>query len=336
MKKVAIIFYFILVEAYGFAQSTQTVEAYIQKYKDIAMELMRKDKIPASITLAQGILESGCGNSELARNANNHFGIKCKPEWMGEKYYYDDDAKQECFRKYKSDFDSYRDHSEFLKTRDYYSKLFLLDICDFTAWAYGLKEAGYATSPVYAQMLIKIIEDNRLYRFDAPCKPPKHDTVQRVVIKDNTKPISEKKDTIAKKAIPKTVQQSTEEDFSDIPLNDAMRKIYLNNGVKYIKARKNDSFETIANDMGLSVYELLRCNDMKMGIAIKAGDVIYVETKKKKSETEFHVVAEGETMQTISQTYGIQLKELYAKNRMKPDSEAAVGQKLWLKDDKPE
>ncbi|MEI6852765.1 MAG: glucosaminidase domain-containing protein, partial [Bacteroidota bacterium] len=168
MKKPLLLLAFLFTSLNILAQSKQTVEGYIAKYLELAMQEMRIYKIPASITLAQGLLESGNGNSELALNANNHFGIKCKNEWTGDKYYYDDDEKHECFRKYKSDTDSYRDHSLFLTKREYYKALFLLDICDYKGWANGLKKAGYATEPMYAEMLIKIIEDNQLYNYDCP------------------------------------------------------------------------------------------------------------------------------------------------------------------------
>ncbi len=142
------------------------VDKYVDIYKDIAVAEMQNYGIPASITLAQGILESNCGGSELAVNANNHFGIKCQKEWTGKTYLKDDDKEDECFRKYKTVEDSYRDHSEFLKTRPWYAALFTLDITDYKGWAYGLKQAGYATNPKYSELLIKIIEDNKLYRFD--------------------------------------------------------------------------------------------------------------------------------------------------------------------------
>ena len=153
------------------AQHKISVEDYILNYKDVAIDKMRVYGIPASITLAQGILESGSGNSELARKANNHFGIKCHKDWKGKTFHMDDDAKNECFRKYKSPDESYRDHSLFLTTRDRYADLFELDITDYRGWARGLKKAGYATNPKYPQLLIKIIEENRLYEFDIGITP---------------------------------------------------------------------------------------------------------------------------------------------------------------------
>ena len=150
----------------GYSQAKITVEEYISLYKDLAIKEMKTYRIPASVTLAQGILESENGNSPLALEANNHFGIKCHKEWTGKTYIYDDDIKDECFRKYIKVEDSYRDHSEFLTTRDRYKSLFDLDITDYKGWAYGLKEAGYATNPRYPEILIRIIEENGLMELD--------------------------------------------------------------------------------------------------------------------------------------------------------------------------
>src|ERR1035437_5343511 len=156
-------------------------EEYIEKYREDAIKDMIRTKVPASITLGQAMLESDCGNSKLAKNANNHFGIKCHNGWNGGTYMMDDDAKNECFRKYKSVLDSYNDHSDFLKTRSRYAFLFDLKPTDYKGWAEGLKKAGYATSPSYPRDLIKIIEDNKLYELDKLTKAP--DKVVKVVKK---------------------------------------------------------------------------------------------------------------------------------------------------------
>ena len=139
---------------------------YINKYKDVAIRQMHKHKIPASIILAQACLESDNGNSTLARKANNHFGIKCHEGWKGKKYRHDDDARRECFRRYDNVIDSFTDHSYFLISGSRYNSLFDLKITDYKAWAHGLKAAGYATNPKYAKLLIDIIEDYKLYRYD--------------------------------------------------------------------------------------------------------------------------------------------------------------------------
>ena len=150
----------------SWAQTRLTKEEYIDRYKEIAIDHMERYGIPASITMAQGILESDSGNSNLARRSNNHFGIKCKKDWKGAKVYHTDDAPNECFRKYDSVEDSYEDHAEFLDNSPRYDSLFAYPSNDYRSWARGLKAAGYATAPDYAQRLIKIIEDNKLFLLD--------------------------------------------------------------------------------------------------------------------------------------------------------------------------
>lgn len=162
MKKLLLILF--LLPLVNIAQSRRL--AYIDEFKGIAVREMRLYGIPASITLAQGILESGDGTSRLATEANNHFGIKCHEDWEGGRIYHDDDAKNECFRKYKHAEESYRDHSEFLRTRSRYASLFELEKTDYKGWAKGLKKAGYATSPTYADALINLIETNHLHELD--------------------------------------------------------------------------------------------------------------------------------------------------------------------------
>jgi hypothetical protein len=152
----------------GWTQNNATTIAYIAQYKAIAMKEMKRTGVPASITLAQGILESNSGESTLAKKHNNHFGIKCKSDWTGAKAYQDDDAKQECFRAYETAEVSFKDHSNFLKNRPNYVDLFLLDPVDDTAWAYGLKKAGYATAADYPKKLLKIIDDYELAQYNFP------------------------------------------------------------------------------------------------------------------------------------------------------------------------
>ena len=318
----------------GFAQDKITLEEYILKYKDLAIEEMKKNKIPASITLAQGILESANGNSVLARNANNHFGIKCKPEWKGGRYYYDDDLKHECFRKYSSDIESYQDHSLFLRSREYYTSLFLLDETDYKGWAYGLKRAGYATCPTYAEQLIGIIEDNCLFIYDIPERPVKKDTITTIKTKSNLiKQLANADSSNAKSKLAK--QNNNDDDFTDVALDEGYRIIYHNNGVKYIKAGSKDNFESIAKDFGLNVSDILRFNDLDGVYQLKPKEIIYVEPKKKRSDTDFYIAVEGDTMRSISQAFAIQLKELYSKNHMKQGSEPKPGQKVWLNNQSP-
>ncbi len=161
MKKIIAVFIAFCLFQSAYSQNN-AVKAYIEQYKEIAINEMIRTGVPASITLAQGILESGAGKSELVMASNNHFGIKCKGNWTGDVVYHDDDAKGECFRSYSSAEESYKDHSDFLSTRPLYASLFDIDPTDFEAWAKGLKKAGYATNPIYANLLIKTIRDNNL------------------------------------------------------------------------------------------------------------------------------------------------------------------------------
>jgi hypothetical protein len=167
MKKLSLPILFCLLMAgnVSYSQSSQVVRDYIARFRDIAIAEMQRTGVPASITLAQGILETEAGQSDLVMKSNNHFGIKCKGDWKGESVTHDDDAKGECFRKYPDPSDSYKDHSDFLKNRPYYASLFRLDPTDYQAWAFGLKKAGYATNPKYPQLLIKLIQDYDLQQY---------------------------------------------------------------------------------------------------------------------------------------------------------------------------
>jgi uncharacterized FlgJ-related protein len=304
----------VLFSVNSFAQK-QTTQQYIEKYKDIAIKKMKEYKIPASITLAQGVLESGNGNSRLARKANNHFGIKCHKNWNGKKFRLDDDKRRECFRKYKSVEESFSDHSYFLTQRSRYSFLFKLDITDYKGWAYGLKKAGYATNPKYPQLLIKIIEENKLYKFDQTTA-------------SSSKPKKKKDEIITYD--PNFILPS-EEDFEAIEIGGNNRQIFTNNGVKFIFAQKDDTFYEIAQDFEIYTWQVYKYNDLKKSSKIKEGQIIYIQPKKKKGNIKFHVVKEHETIYSISQLYGIKLKQLHKKNKMPEGSKPQVGQKLKLR-----
>lgn len=274
-----------------------TTREYIDTYKDIAIKHMKQYKIPASIKLAQGILESGNGSSRLAVQANNHFGIKCKSSWTGGKIYHDDDAKGECFRKYPSAQDSYADHSIFLSTSSRYATLFQLKITDYKEWAHGLKAAGYATNPKYAQTLIKIIEDFELYKFDDS---------------KNSTPI------LTDEGV------STDRDVKG-------RKWGKNNGVKYVVAENGDTFETIAKQEKLNLKQILNYNDLKSAITLAQGTAIYIQPKLSKSlVTRTHIVEQGESTHSISQKYAITLDALKSMNPKLRRKAPQVGQRLKL------
>jgi len=278
-----------------------TPEEYIEKYKNDAIKEMLMHDVPASITLAQGILESGYGNSPLAIYANNHFGIKCHG-WEGMTFILDDDERDECFRKYSTVLESYSDHSEFLRTRSRYASLFELKRTDYRGWAKGLKQAGYATNPRYPKLLTDIIERYNLHEFDKVEKMPS---------------ITPEPEELAAKPMFKG------------------RGVILNNNVKYIVVKEGDSYFKIVNDFDMMLWQIFKYNDLKRNDRLKAGQVIYLQPKRKKAKYEYHIVKTGESMHSISQKYAIKLKHLYSKNLMKEGSEPKAGQKLWIKKRKP-
>ena len=275
---------------------------YIQAYKYEAINEMLEYGIPASITIAQGMLESDCGNSPLAINAKNHFGIKCHIEWTGLTYYQDDDKKDECFRVYSDAKESYRDHSVFLKDRLRYAALFQLPVSDYKGWAYGLKKAGYATNPAYPEKLIKIIEENQLYKFD------------------------QIKNVKALKHV-KTKENIESKSFETLLLS---HQVFINNKIKYVVAQKGDSYFSIAKEFDVDLRLLYHYNDLHKTNELAIGQYLYLEPKRIKSESKFYTVKPNDTMYIISQLYGIKLKKLYRKNNMKLGSEPNVGDILSL------
>lgn len=282
---------------------------FIRKYKNIAIREMERTGIPASITLAQGILESGCGESELAVNANNHFGIKCHNEWQGATYTMDDDEKDECFRKYKTPEQSWIDHSDFLTSRPRYAGLFSLPTTDYKAWAKGLKAAGYATNPQYAHLLIKIIEEEELYKFDRLIKQPGH--------------------------IPSLSAEEFAANVSarDNPGNTNYRnREEMRNGIICIEAIPGDSFEKIASYYGIKLKKLLSYND-KQTTGLQPGDIVFLKKKKSKAARgyEFHRVKPNESLYDISQKYGVRLKNVMQYNYLSADQTLTEGEKIFLR-----
>lgn len=281
------------------SERRMTREEYIQTYKDDAVKEMLQHGVPASITLAQGILESGNGNSPLAKYANNHFGIKCHKEWDGPTFIQDDDAKNECFRKYKTVLESYSDHSLFIKNRKWYTQLFELKTTDYKGWAYGLKKAGYATEPKYAEMLIDLIEKHKLYELD------KISTIQNY-----TASSSPAKTTPEFKALKHNVN-----------LINKRKCVYANHG---------DSFKNISKEFDIETEYLKKYNDWTEDLSLKEGDIIYLQPKRKKAQAEFHIVKAGETLHSISQKYGIKQKKLENRNLMDTNSKLFPGDKILL------
>ncbi|CCY64949.1 family 4 N-acetylmuramoyl-L-alanine amidase [Prevotella sp. CAG:1124] len=277
-------------------------QAYIDQYKDLAIAEMLKYNIPASITLAQGLLESGAGMSELARNGNNHFGIKCH-DWTGARTYHDDDANNECFRAYRDVYESYEDHSRFLARQPRYRSLFRLKRTDYKGWAKGLKKCGYATSPTYAKQLIGIIELYKLHKYD---KAKKYDKfmVERSSVKDVAPSIN-------------------------------LHPIHIYNKNYYLNVRQGDTFRSIAREVGISYKKLAKYNERDKNDRLIPGEIIYLKKKQKKADKAYknrpHRVKAGESMYSIAQYYGIRLESLYKMNDLSPDYSIQVGDLLRIR-----
>ncbi|MBQ3536338.1 MAG: glucosaminidase domain-containing protein [Alistipes sp.] len=313
------------------AQTRQTKEEYIARYKSIAIDHMERYGIPASITLAQGILESDSGNSSLARKSNNHFGIKCKKDWKGDRVYHTDDAPDECFRKYDSVEDSYEDHAEFLDKSPRYDKCFAYDATDYKNWAHGLKAAGYATAPDYALRLIKLIEDNDLYLFDQ-----KNGSALYASRKRGEQGIDE--DFTAHSSISTTTTHQAKIDPNAFRVSERTYRgysVYTNNRTTFLIARNGDSFKDIATAFDITAKMLRKYNEIIPTSTADpiAGEMIYVERKQTKwwGEQSHHTVRKGETLTSLSQLYGIRLKRLAKMNRRKPYAELHDGEQIRLK-----
>ncbi len=300
-----------------FAQKI-TAEEYVDTYKNLAISEMKRSGIPASITLAQGMLESGNGNSRLATVANNHFGIKCHG-WEGDEIYHDDNEKDECFRHYKNASESYLDHTDFLMTRSRYAFLFEYKSTDYKSWAKGLRKAGYATDPKYPQRLIDLIERYDLHQYDTGV------TVSKKVTNKSTSSVS--KQTTSSKSRSKN-KSSDEFSFSvdKYPVRE-------NNRTDYILAKEGDTYASLSKDLDLMPWQLPKYNETQESSSLHGGQVVYLQPKRRKAERgkETHVVQEGETMYDISQKYAVKLSRLYTLNRMEEGTQPQPGERLNLR-----
>jgi len=296
-------------------------------WKEEAVYQMATHSIPASITLAQGILESRDGNSRLAKEGNNHFGIKCHSDWDGMRIYEDDDERNECFRQYRNARESFDDHSDFLK-KQRYASLFELEMTDYKGWARGLKDCGYATSPEYAKSLIRIIEENNLQQYDelgvqyAERKevPDRRENTPKARIGSSP----EKKPT-------KRVSVSDPEERSEITLAGNHEVKVSDNNIKYIVVREGDTRESIAREIDLNVLILNRFNDFNSGTSLKPGDIVYLQPKRMKAADAEYISTEGDTWFSISQAHGIKLKQLCKLNGVSPDKPIETGTKVIMK-----
>lgn len=312
-------------------------QEYIEKFADLAIKEMERTGVPASITLAQGCLESDNGNSKLARKARNHFGIKCHSTWKGKTMRKDDDRKNECFRVYKSDYDSYIDHSDFLRNGKRYAFLFDLKTTDYKGWAKGLKKAGYATNPKYPALLIKIIEDNDLHKYDTPQKLAKADKKEE---KQNTSHTSQKSETARKTSTSSNTYGDIvlEEppvliDPKEYAIESPIRKVHENNKLTYIVVKKGDTFWGISREFDLMEWQLFKFNDFPKNHILQAGEVLYIQTKKNNASKKYslHKVAAGETLHSISQLYGMKQRRLARYNSKRKNEDLTVGELLFLR-----
>lgn len=309
-------FYYIFIIVFSVSISStniyaqNTVKEYIEEYADLAVKEMKRTGIPASITLAQGILESDAGNSRLATKANNHFGIKCHANWRGKKIYHDDDAKNECFRKYKSVYESYKDHSDFIKRGQRYQFLFDYKTTDYKSWAKGLKKAGYATDRKYADNLIRIIETYNLHQFDS-----------KKYAKEKKKEEKERK------------RREEKVDFDDFTIDPFKEDVTMNNGIECVKVEKGQTVYAIAEKYDMMQWQLIKYNDLDENATIKEGQILYLQPKRNKAsiENKIHVVAESETLYDISQKYGVKMKKLMKKNHLKNFTDIQPGDTLNLR-----
>lgn len=342
MKKVRLFFVLlclISVEIMALANGNTPQERYIDKYAPLAVAEMYRSGVPASITLAQGLLESGSGQSELARMSNNHFGIKCHNNWDGGRVYYDDDAKGECFRKYSHPSESFRDHSDFLRFRDRYKFLFDYRVTDYKAWAHGLKKAGYATDPAYPKKLIKLIEDYELNQYDR--KPASFGKSYNK--KEDMKEDKKVEEKPAKKAVkeqelplpPSVVEQVKvlNEKQKEVFHFSLERKIYTQNNVPFVYAEEGDTYATIAASHNLFVREVLKFNDLKKDSSLAPGTVVYLKPKKKSAAkgVDKYVFEDGDNLRDVAQRFGVRLESLIRLNRFEDGATPRGGDIIILR-----
>lgn len=295
-----------------------SIVKYIETYAALAIKEMNRTGIPASIKLAQGILETKAGKSDLVMRSNNHFGLKCKSTWTGGKVYHDDDEAGECFRQYGSAEESYIDHSNYLKSQTRYSFLFNYSPEDYSAWAHGLKKAGYATNPIYAQTLIKYIETYKL------------DELQQYIADEEEMDLSAYLQALNTSSTPTVTAPVAQQKTNSYPAG-----IFKINGLKVVYAEKGTSILSLAKKYKSHVPSLITFNELSSSTTILDKDqLVFLERKKKTGKTPYHRVQKGETMKDISQLEGIRLNSLLQLNKLKPGMQPKVGQQLSLQQPK--
>jgi hypothetical protein len=313
---------------------------YVNTYKALAMAEEQRSGVPASITLAQGLHESEAGMSELVKNSNNHFGIKCKEDWKGPVFYHDDDSRQECFRSYATAADSYRDHSDFLRRSNRYGFLFQLDPTDFEGWAYGLKKAGYATNIRYSQILIRLIKDYRLqqYTLIAVGKMPASDEVVLMAPGGVTPatgpvtPVSTMPDRSADTAQAITAKPDAATAGPESAYPDGE---FMINRTRVVYAPAGVSLLSIANRYGVALGRLLEFNELKEEDVLVSGQLLFLQRKRRAGSTEYHVVRQGEGVYDIAQAEGVRLQDLLEMNQLSIGEQPAVGERIYLQRSAP-
>lgn len=313
------------------SQQNEVIRNYISTYKDIAIAEMQRSGVPASIKLAQGIHETMAGTSDLVIKSNNHFGIKCKTGWSGESVSHDDDLRGECFRKYPSSSDSYRDHSNFLKNSQRYASLFKLDPLDYKSWAHGLKKAGYATNPKYPVIIIKLVEDYNLqdYTLVALGKSPAGEEILASNNDANDKGNDGFPETSGS-ANEITTVVAIERVLPEYPSGE-----FRINETRVIYAKQGTVLLSIAQQYNIPLARLFDFNDMKETESLSDDQLIFLQRKRKTGSNEFHIVRSGETLYDIAQQEGIRMEALLGYNELQQHMRPAEGQRLFLQKKAP-
>ena len=328
-KKIICFLFILGLINFSIAQNSADVINYINNYKQLAIDEMQRTGVPAAIKLAQGIHETEAGTSELVLKSNNHFGIKCKTGWSGEKVYHDDDARGECFRSYAKPEESYRDHSDFLRNSSRYAFLFNLDATDYKGWAYGLKKAGYATNIKYSQILVRLIEQYNLEQYSlialGKLKPS-----DEVIAGNNTTPV-----TVGKNPDFDPVVSAKSPDPVVLEVKPAPvypESVFEINKTKVVFVRGGVSLLKVAEQNNISLGRLLEFNDMAggQGDILMEDQLIFLQRKRKIGATEFHVLQPEETVYDVCQAEGIRYESLLALNQLREGMEPAAGEKLYL------
>ena len=310
--KLKYLYFFLFITFFNSVQAKKiTPKEYVEKYKGDAIKEMRRSGVPASITLAQGMLESGYGNSELAKKANNHFGIKCHSSWNGPTYRLDDDKKDECFRKYNTVWQSYRDHSDFLKGGKRYAFLFNLKKTDYKGWCRGLKKAGYATNKNYANLLIDMVERYDLNRF----------------VKRNKSNVNDKRDN--RRNI--SLMAEANDNFEITITRDRDRIKKSANWINYIEVERGDTYYGISKKFSIPLSKLFKYNECNSDTILDIGNYIYLQPKRSRGTQKAYVFKSGDNIYRISQRFGIKLKYLYKRNHWLDGHTPKKGEKIYLK-----